>query len=187
MSGIINQSENTVLEQAEQHLETTMPPEVKANYDKIVVAGMHAALAKGPQGLMASLQNSKDPVGDAAKGAVALVMVLRHEARGQMPINAMVPAAMTLMLRALAFEDNAKIAKIGAPELDRATHIFTNVLFAALKISPAMIKNAAVRVHQITQDPVAMDHINRKVGVVKHPLASTPTIPDRPPVSPNAV
>jgi hypothetical protein len=136
---------------------------------------MHVALDKGPNGILASLRNSQDPVADAAKGAVSLCLILRKQAKGVMPLKAMVPAAMTLMLKALDFVDRSKMAPIGKPELVRATQIFTNTMFRAMGITRQGITNAAVKVHQIINDPDAMAKINLKAGLTRDPLAATPT------------
>jgi hypothetical protein len=89
-------------------------------------------------------------------------------------MTAMVPAAMTLMLKGLDFVDRAGIAKVGQPELVRATHIFTDTIFARFGITKQGLANAAQRVHAITQDPAAMNAINLKAGVVAHPGALSP-------------
>lgn len=176
-----NQSEltNPLLQQAEDKVEAALTPENRQNYMKVVVAGLHIALDKGPDSFMAKLRNSRDPISDCATGAVALVLIMRKEARGVMPMKAAIPAGMTLMFHGLDFIDHAKIAKIAEPEVDRATTIFTNTLFQKLGITHAMLQQAAVRVHQITQDPDAMAQINLKAGLTRHPMAATPTpLPD---------
>lgn len=172
MSGSLS---NPLLQQAEAAIEAGLTPDNRDNYLKIVVAGMHAALAKGPDGILAQLQKSPDPISGAAKGAVALVLILRKQAQGVMPLKAMVPAAMTLMLKALDFADRSGIAKVGNDELVRAMHIFTDFLFARVGITRQGLANAANRVHALTQDPEAMAKINLTAGVTRHPLAATPT------------
>jgi hypothetical protein len=166
---------NPLLEQTEEKIESNLTPENRANYMKIVVAGMHIGLDKGPNGIMASLGKSKDPIADAAKGAVSLVIILRQQAHGVMPLKAMVPAAMTLMLKALDFVGRSKIAEVGQPELVRATHIFTDTMFARMGITKAGLANAATKVHALTNDPQAMAAINLKAGITRHPMAATPT------------
>jgi hypothetical protein len=164
-----------LLQQAEDKLESGLTPENRQDYLKIVVAGMHLALAKGPNGIMASLAKSPDPVAFAAKGAIGLVLIMRKEAKGVMPIKAMVPAAMTIMFKALDFLDRSKIVPVGQPELVRATHIFTDFMFARMGITKQGLANAATKVHQITQDPQAMQKIQMKAGFLVHPDAATPT------------
>lgn len=166
---------NPLLQQAEDKVESGLTPDNKANYDKIVLAGMHIGLDKGPSGILASLAKSKDPIADAAKGAVSLVIILRKQAKGVMPMRAAVPAAMTLMLKALDFVDRSKIAPVGQPDLVRATHIFTDTIFARFGITKQGLANAANKVHALTQDPQAMAKINMKAGITRHPDAATPT------------
>lgn len=170
-----NTLSNPLLEQTEQKIESNLTPENQQNYQKIVVAGMAAALDKGPNSLLAQLSKSQDPIADAAKGAVSLVIILRKQAQGIMPLKAMVPAAMTLLLKALDFIDRSKIMPVGQPELVRATHIFTDFMFARFGITRAGLQNAANKVHAFTQDPEAMAKISLKAGTTQHPMAATPT------------
>ena len=107
-----------------------------------------------------------------------LVLIMRKEAEGKgqvMPEKAMVPAAMTLLLKLLDYIDRSKIAPIGAPELDRATHVFVDFILARLGITKQMLADAAQRVHRLTQDPQAMHAISLKAGTLVHPLAAKPT------------
>ena len=188
MSGFINAQPasttglaNPLLQQTETTLEARLTPQMKTNYDKIVVAGLHIALQNGPRGFMAKLHDSADPIGDAAKGAAQLVMILRKEARGVMPMQAMIPAGLTLLLHALDFIDRAKIVPIAEPQIDRGTATYTNQIFHLLGITPRMLQNATQNIHQIVQDPAKMELISRKAGIVKAPGASEPTpIPGMP-------
>lgn len=167
-----DQTESPLLQAVEQKIESQLTPANRANYMKIVVAGMSAALAKGPDGLMGSLRNSKDPIADCAKGAVSLVIVLRKDAHGVMPVKAMIPAAMTLMLKALNFVDKTGIAQVGNDELVRATHVFTNTMFARLHITTDMLHQAASKVHGVLDDPAAMQKIQIQAGTAAHPDAA---------------
>lgn len=173
MSGLLNSTpksgktelSNALLQQAEDKIESQLTPETRASYFRIVVAGMHVALDKGPNGILASLRDSKDPIGDCARGAVSLVLILKKQAKGIMPDRAMVPAAMTLMLKALDFADRSGIAKVGREELISATHTFTDFMFARNGITKDMLAKAGAKVHALTQDPAAMAKINAKAGV----------------------
>lgn len=177
---------NPLLAETAQKIEgNIVDPNVRADFLKVVVAGLHIALANGPNSFVAKLKTSQDPIGDCARGAVALVLIMRRESRGVMPMKAGIPAGMVLMLHGLDFIDRAGIAKIAEPELDNATKIFTNELFHKLGITPGMIQQATGRVHQILQDPDALQKINLKTGATRHPLAATPTpLPDATPVPP---
>ncbi len=164
-----------VLDAAEQKIEAGLQSEIRDNYLKIVVAGFRAAQQGGDKSIAASLLKSKDPVSDAAKGAVALVLILRRESKGTMPLQAMIPAAMTLMLHALDLVNRAGLAKVGASELDRATTIFANTILHSAGITPPMLAHAAQQVNEMTQDPVKLQKLQLKAGMVKHPDALEPT------------
>ena len=166
---------NKILEATEQKIESSLMPDLKQDYMKIVVSGMKVAAHNGANGILSGLTRRKDPVGDCAIGAINLVMMMSHQAKGTMPMKAMIPAAMTLMLQALDLLDKTGTVKIGVPELDRATRAFTNHIFKVLKITPQMLQNGAQKVHQVMQDPTSMEKINRKAGVVRAPGTSTPT------------
>jgi hypothetical protein len=169
---------NPLLRTAQQKIESNIvDPGVHNDFLKIVVDGLHIAVANGANGFMAKLRNSHDPIGDCARGAVAvaLLLIVHRESEGVMPMKAGIPAGMVLMLHGLDFIDHAGIAEIAEPQLDSATKTFTNELFHKLGITPAMLQHAAGRVHQITQDPTAMQAINLKAGIVKHPMAPEPT------------
>lgn len=166
---------NPLLRAAEQKIEAGMQPDVRADYTKVVVAGMNVALAKGPDGFMGKLVASQDPISDCARGAVSLMLIMRKEAKGVMPMKAGIPAALTLMFHGLQFLEQSKVLTIAEPEIDRATTIFTNTLFQRLGITPQMLQHATGRVHALMMDPASMELINRKAGLVKSPDASTPT------------
>lgn len=158
---------NTVLKAAERKVEAGLTPETRANYQKIVTAGMKIALKDGPNGILAGLAKSKDPLHDCAKGAINLCLLMRKQARGVMPFKAMVPAAMTLMLQALDFADKAGVIKVGAVEIGKASRIFADEIFKAFGISGQQLQTAATKVHAITQDPAQMARLNLEAGITK--------------------
>lgn len=175
MSGLINNAKpqqppesgitNPLLAASLRQLEAQFVDKLaKQNFDKIVLAGMHIALEGGPNGIMASLKDSRDPVRDCALGAVNLVMMMRKRASGTMPDKVVPAAAMALMLHALDFADRAGIAKIGNPELVRASHLFTDRLFQAYGITKQMLARGAGHVSRVMQDPEAMQKVRYKAG-----------------------
>ena len=170
---IIN--ENNVIQMAEQKIESGLLPHVREAYLKIVIAGMKVALNKGPNGGLASLAKNPDPIKAAADGAANIVVGLKHQAKGVMPMKAMVPAGLTIMLKGLAFIDKAGTVKIGNDEVAKATTIYTNHILQAMGITGSMLKHAVVGIHGIINDPAKLEAIKRKAGVVKAPDASEPT------------
>ena len=154
MTGLLLQ--NTLLKQAEDRVEKTVPPAQRDNYLKIVGAGMKYALDKGPEGILASLKDSKDPVSDSVLGAIAIVGVLRNNAQGTMPIQALIPAAMALMLHALDFAEKMKLIKVTETELDNATQMFMDKIMPLLQVPKAKLDESFQQVNDILRDPDKM-------------------------------
>lgn len=173
---MINDVQNDFLKQAEQHLESQLTPPVRQDYDKIVVAGLKLALDKGPDGILASLKNSKNPTHDIVLGAINLIGLLSKQSRGTMPIKAAVPACMSLIIHALDFADKAGIMKVGPQELAQAGHLFGNMITQKMGITPDMIKTAAGNIQKVTQDPANMEKIHYAAGLKAAPGA-VQTIP----------
>jgi len=145
---------NDLLRQAEANMEAKIGNgPAREDYMKVVVAGMKAALAGGPQSIIGGLANNPDPVKACAVGAVSLVLHLRGISQGTMPERAMIPGAFTLMLQALDFAEQAGILKVGNAELDRATHIFANAIFQAFGISTAMLNKMGGAAGRVMEDP----------------------------------
>lgn len=172
MSILLN---NKLLQAVEQKIESQLLPDTRDAYMRIVVTGMKAALKNGPNGMLAKLKQSKDPVGDAARGAVNLVILINHQAGGKAPPKAIPPAAATLLFQGLDFLDRSGVVKVDATVLGNAITIQQNYLLAKFKVTPQMMSNAAANVHKVMQDPTMMEKINRKAGVVQAPGTSKPT------------
>jgi len=171
MSLINEPIQNSVLEAAEQQLEGKLTPAIHEAYARIVVAGMMAALHGDKGGILASLRDSKDPISDCAIGAVNLCLILRKKSRGTMPLNAMVPAAMTLMLHALDFANKIGVVQIGTPELVRATHIFAGAIMKNLGITQQILQNAIGKVHAVTQNQDTLEKMKTAAGINPAPGA----------------
>lgn len=170
---LINESpiESPILKSAEQQVESKLAPAIHESYARIVVGGMQAALHNDKGGILASLRDSKDPIHDCALGAINLCLILRKKSRGTMPLNAMVPAAMTLMLHALDFADKIGVVKVGNAELVRASHIFGQTILQKLNVTPQMLKNAMGKVHSLTQNPAALEKMKVAAGMKPGPGA----------------
>lgn len=163
------------LKAAEAEIEKGLTPQNRANYMRVVVAGMQAAMAGGPNSIAASIVRSRDPVRDCAMGAVNLAMMLRKQSRDTMPVEALVPGAMTLMLHALDLADRSGVVEVGREEIKRAVHIYTNHLFNLFGITPKKLTAIAQRSQGVMKDPTQLDVIAKRAGVVRDPRASMMT------------
>lgn len=173
--GPVGKPQDIDLKAAEEKILAGLTPGNRANVDRVVVAGMQAAMKDGPNSIIAGLAQSKDPVRDCAMGAVNLAFMLRKQSRDTMPVEALVPGAMILMLQAMDFADRIGVLEIGPQEITRGTKIFANQIFNLSGITPQKFNALGKRVNGIAQDPGQMDTIARRAGVVKDPRASQMT------------
>lgn len=152
---------NQLLKDAEVELAAKMTPQDRDDYRKIVAAGLDTALRGGADSPMAQMvRTTKDPVRDCVDGAISLCLHMRSESKGVMPMKAMIPAAVTLMLYALDFVDKAGVLPVGKPELNEATRMFTVEIFRRVGITNEQLRNATIEVQAISQDPAAMRKID---------------------------
>lgn len=191
MSGMINTAptpgtggapasglKNPLLQQVETKIEANIHEEqTRQEYQQIVTAGLHIALQGGLNSFAARIQHSRDPIGDVARSCVALVLVMRGQSKGNkpFPMQAGIPAGMTLLMHGLDFIDSAKIAKIAEPELEQATTIFVNTLFHKLGITPQMIQQLRGGVERTIADPGSVEKIKLKAGMTRHPMSVSET------------
>ena len=174
-------TDNKILQAAEAQVEAGMTPEARDDYLKVVVAGLRTGLKDGANSLLASLKTSPKPLDDCARGAANVVLMLRAQSRNTMPLKAMIPAGFTLTLKAMEFAERARILKVGKDELVAATNLYSNYMFKALKITQPMLDKAAQAVTGILDDGAKMEIVKRRVGAVKDPRASVPTLPEEAP------
>ena len=163
MSGTIN-LQDPLLQQVEKKIESQLLPGVRADYDKIVLAGLRAGLAENGK-IMNMIADSKDPLSDVVKGAISLVGVLRKQSRGTMPLKAMIPAAFTLMVQGLDYADRAGVLEVDAAVVDQATEMFAETIMKLLGVSQAALQNLATQVNGVMQDPAKMVQLKGEAGV----------------------
>jgi hypothetical protein len=173
---------NKLLQATEAQIEANLTGQTKEDYLKIVVAGQRYALHGGKDGLLASLKNQPNPIRDCVRGAVNIVGHLKMLARGTMPVQAMVPAAMSLMLQGLDFLDRSKTKPIGKEELVLATRLFIDDICKLMNVTPQVLARLASQTQSVLKDGGKVEMMKREVGAVSAPNASRDTeMPPPPP------
>ena len=171
--------ENQLLKGLEADLERHLLPKTRADYEKVVVAGMRVALnaipGSGQKSLLGRLNESKDVVQSCSVGAGAVVLFLFQESKFRMPGNVIPFAAQTLFYKALDTAEKAGILKVTTKEVDRGTYLLADYMLAKIHISPEKFKMLTQRVHDITNDPTQMEALSRRSGISKDAMASTPS------------
>lgn len=166
---------NQLLAATEQKIEGNLVGKNRANFDKVVAAGMQAALHGGPKSIAATLKHSKNPLHDCVVGALNLTLILRKQSRNTMPIEALVPGATVLMLHALDFAEQIGLFKVDKQKLTDATHLLVNTLMQRLGISAQMLHTAADKVHGLLQDPANVERMKYAAGMTRSPNSPVPT------------
>lgn len=151
MSGLL--MTNSVCQQAEQKIEAGVPPKQRANWLKIVTSGMKVALQSGGHGLMSQLHDSQDPIGDVVKGAIGIVGILRRQSQGTMPVEAMIPATMTLILQGLNYVEKSGIQQITADDVDKATHMFVEDIMPRLGVTHQKVEQMLSQTNAMAENP----------------------------------
>ena len=148
-------TKNTLVRQVEQQIEQRLPAGVREPYEKIVISGMKFAL-KGESNVLEQLEQSKDPLTDIVKGVIGIVGALRRAAKGAMPVDALVPAAMVLVLHGLDYAERAGLLKVDKAVIDQATQLFIETITPLLGLPPEKLVQLTGQASGIMQDPDKM-------------------------------
>lgn len=153
---------NELLQQALGKIEAGIDD--KASYDKLLSAGLKAAYDKTIfDNLTKGLPESKDPIGDTAKGVVFLMKGIAEKARGTAPTPALMQAGFALMLHALDFEEEAGLIKVGKAEIDEATHDFMNVLLPSVGLDEKRLAGILSQLKETASDPAKLKMFQQAV------------------------
>lgn len=161
MAIINTKIENSLLKQAEGVIEKGIPPNQRQSYMKIVVSGMKIALAGGGKSVIAEIKSAKEPVDTIVKGVIGLLSYMRMQAKGVMPIDAMIPAGMTLVLQALDFAERIGVMKVDKQTLANATQMYAIAIMAKLDITPQKLRGVVQKVHGIVTDPAKLEKLKQ--------------------------
>lgn len=174
--GLINNDSNKLLAQAEQMIESNLTPEVRPAYLNVVVAGLKVGLNNNGAGFIAAIDKSQDPVAACGTGAANLVLMLRKEAKGNIPDQAIVPASCALAVQALGFAERAGLIQtVGPAELGRAIKAAVDRVFVAIHLTMPKLVLLQREIQGIMQDPQKVDQMRQRAGTAKHPQASVET------------
>lgn len=171
--------QDPVLKRAEAEIERRLLPDNRRDYMRVVVAGMKMGMAGGRRSLIARLGESKmPPLQEIAYGAVNVGLILFKESRYTMPVKALIPAAMTLMIKTMDFaEKSGHLPKVTPQMVDEATKIFMNYVLHRFNVPQAKLEYMARQVHSVVQDPHQVDILNRRAGLTRDPRLSGPGVP----------
>lgn len=154
---------NTLLQQALDHVQQTVTD--RDAFERIVAAGMKVIYNQSTfQTLVQNLRQSKDPVGDTAKGMVGVLQIMARKARGTIPAPALLQAGMALLLDALDFLEQAGMLKVDAKVLDQATEDYMNALLPTVGLSGDKMNSILSQIKQVMADPQKVAQYKASLG-----------------------
>src|SRR5437899_12340563 len=175
-NGLADTAKDPIIEQVIQGVEAKLDPQMKTEYQRIVVAGMHFMFDPGTHKYM--LQAIQKGQQDAhltqhlVQGILKLIGLIARESKGQMNKVAVFPAAITLLCKAAEFVEAQTGAKITKDNLAAMVH---SLLVALMKL------------YKIDQSKLAqgIDYARANQGkAAPSPEAATPEQPTEPAVTP---
>ena len=153
----MNSQLSPLLQQAEAKVEAGIKPQFKEAYQRIVIAGMKVAFDPSTHGsIVDGLRQSKNPIHDVAVGTVGMLILLSQQSKGTMPVPAMVPAGMTLLINGLDYLEKTNVLKVDANMLGDATNIYITTLMPKIGITPQKMQQIAQQTHGAMNNPQFM-------------------------------
>lgn len=157
---------NPLLQKAQVEVEKAVQD--RPSFDKIVKAGVRviydkAMFAKLSQGL----RESKDVVGDIAKGVVGVLNILKQKSRGTMPPIPMLQAGMVLLFDALDFAEDAGLTQVTADVLARATQEYVETVLPTIGLSSQKLQQVLQGVQETASNPERMAMYQKSLGGAK--------------------
>lgn len=175
---------NKELDSIVDDIEANLAPQLKASYEKLVVAGQKAALNNGVGGILYALGRREDVVLTAVRGSINLVGVLKNITKGTPPpADAMAMASFTLLMYALDFAEQSRLVTLDQQTIGKATRLWMNNIMHAFGMQPRQVQAMSTAVDGVTRDPAKMDMVERYIGYTKDPRISSKTLPDDEPVA----
>ncbi|HXE49563.1 MAG TPA: hypothetical protein VN663_14385 [Ramlibacter sp.] len=111
-----------ILQQVEQGIEEKVPPDLKKDYDSIVLAGMDVMFNPKTSDLIEQqLDAQGDIVDNVADGISKLMMIIYNESQGRMSIPAAGLACVTLMCQALDYWEKTRDGQVTDDLVAQAT------------------------------------------------------------------
>ncbi len=132
-----------VAREAQQQIEAHIPPQFRAATERLVLAGMKVMFSPQTHELaMRQVQDAEDPAAGAAVGVAALMSQLTARVKGELPQPAIVPAALILLMEALAFLAEAGQVELTDQVVADATQDLAGYLMQKLGLTPDKVAAA---------------------------------------------
>lgn len=143
MGGMIESVQDPMLKQLVQQTEAKITPDLKRNYDAIVVSGMKLMFSEGThQEMVSYLENIKNPEDVpklVAHGIVKVLSIIQNQSQQAEPFPAAGPACLTLMAQALEYVENTTPIEVSKEMIDETVTMIKEGIFSLYKITPEVL------------------------------------------------
>ena len=133
---------NPILEKIISGIEEKIKPEDKSSYDRIVLAGTKILFDQKTHGKMIEiLQGHGDLPSKIADGITRLIGLLYQASENTMPMQAVIPAAITLMVKALDFAERGMGQKLDKDIIAECTKQTSAAVLQQFGVTPEKIQS----------------------------------------------
>lgn len=149
MAGILNAVKDPLLKRMVVHIESRLTPELRKNYDAVVVSGMKLMFSEQTHQYMAEyLQMIKVPQDVpkmVAHGIIKLLSIIQNQSKQASPFPAAGPACMALACMALEFVEKRNKINVDNKIIDETMTLIKEGIFSLYKITPEVLEGLKKR------------------------------------------
>lgn len=114
-----------------------MPPELQEAYDRVVVAGMKVMYSKESHRMMLKELQKEGPIDQRlGQGVAGLMLLLFKESNETMPPEVIIPAGVKLLMEAVDFMRNTKLANPTNGDIGNAMQIMIAIILEKFGVAP---------------------------------------------------
>lgn len=147
--------QNKLIQQAHDEVEKNVTD--RESYDKIMESAMRVIYDKKVfEKIVKGIEESDNPVEDAAKGVVAILGAMAEKAQGTIPPEAAIQAGYSVLLDALDFMEQAGVLEIDKDAIARATMEYFETLLPSIGLTAEKLSAAMEQVKGVVSDPKKM-------------------------------
>lgn len=143
MGGMIESVQDPMLKRLVQGVEAKLNPDMKRNYEAIVVSGMKLMFSPGTHQEMVeylkNIQSPEDVPKIVSHGIVKVLSIIQNQSQQDGPLPAAGPACLTLMAMAMEFVEKQNQIDVSKEMVDETVTMIKEGIFHLYKITPEVL------------------------------------------------
>lgn len=141
---MLGQTQNALLQQTEQSIQSKVPTNLQAAFQRTLTAGltiMYTPKLQAP--MMQAIQGLTDIAQGAATGAANLLGMLYKQSNQKMPMTIAIPVGMSLMCEFLDLMEKTGKGQVTSDLIAQATQDTSQAIMQLFGISPGKVQQMA--------------------------------------------